>query len=76
MEMSGRLHAPGTLPRAEGALGTHCLGGRVGPRACLDAVVKRKITSPYGDSNPRSSTAMSYNNIPMIFRPGIGSKIT
>jgi len=28
----------------------------MGPRASLDAVVRRKILSPYRDSNPRSSS--------------------
>jgi hypothetical protein len=32
--------------------GTHWIGGWVGPRAGLDAVVKRKIPSPCRDSNP------------------------
>jgi hypothetical protein len=33
--------------------GTHWIGGWVGPRAVLDAV-KRKIPSPYRESNPRT----------------------
>jgi hypothetical protein len=40
---SGRFN-----PR-ERALGTHSIGGWVGPRAGLDAVVKRQILSPYTD---------------------------
>jgi hypothetical protein len=36
----------------ERAPGTHWIGGWVGPRAVLDAVVKRKIPSPCRDSNP------------------------
>jgi hypothetical protein len=32
----------------------HWIGGWVGPRAGLDAVVKRKFPSPYLDSNPWS----------------------
>jgi hypothetical protein len=40
-------------------LGTHRMGGWVGPRAAgLDTVVKRKILSPCWDSNPRSSSAI------------------
>jgi hypothetical protein len=31
----------------------HWIGGWVGPRAVLDAVVKRKIPSPHLESNPR-----------------------
>jgi hypothetical protein len=45
MEVSGQLHAPVALPPRERALGTHWIGGWVGPRAVLDAVVKRKIPS-------------------------------
>jgi hypothetical protein len=32
----------------------HWIGGWVGPRAVLDAVVKRKIPSPSQESNPRT----------------------
>jgi hypothetical protein len=42
MGVSGQLHAPDT----------HWIGGWVGPRAVLDAVVKRKIPSPRRESNP------------------------
>jgi hypothetical protein len=34
--------------------GTLWIGGRVGPRAVLDAVVERKIPSPHRESNPRT----------------------
>jgi hypothetical protein len=34
--------------------GTHWIGGWVGPRAILNAVVKRKIPSPHRESNPRT----------------------
>jgi hypothetical protein len=34
--------------------GTHWIGGWVGPRAVLDAVVKRKIPSPRREPNPRT----------------------
>jgi hypothetical protein len=43
MEVSGQLHAPAALTPRERAPGTHWIGGWVGPRAVLDAVVKRKI---------------------------------
>jgi hypothetical protein len=39
----------------EGAPGTHWIGGWVGPRSVLDAVVKRKIPSPRRESNPRTA---------------------
>jgi hypothetical protein len=38
----------------ERAPGTHWIGSWVGPRAVLDAVVKRKIPSPRRESNPRT----------------------
>jgi hypothetical protein len=44
-------HPSHFTPR-ETAPGTHWIGGWVGPRAGLDAVVKRKIPSPCQDSNP------------------------
>jgi hypothetical protein len=52
MEVSSQLHAPATLPLKERDPGTHWIGGWVGPRAVLDVVVKRKIPSPYQESNP------------------------
>jgi hypothetical protein len=50
MEVSGQLHAPATLPPGR-ALGTHWIGGWVGPRAILDEVVKRKIPSLHQESS-------------------------
>jgi hypothetical protein len=44
----------GRFTPRERAPGTHWRGGWVGPRAGLDAVVKRKIPSPRRESNPRS----------------------
>jgi hypothetical protein len=38
----------------ERAPGTHWIGGWVGPRAVLDAVVKRKTPGPRRESNPRN----------------------
>jgi len=45
MEISGQLQALAGLPPGR-ALGTHWIGGWVGPRAGLNAVEKRKIPSP------------------------------
>jgi hypothetical protein len=45
---------PGRFTSRERAPATHWIGGSVGPRAVLDAVVKRKIPSPHGESNPRT----------------------
>jgi hypothetical protein len=54
MEVSGQLHAPAALPPGKEPPGAHWIGGWVGPRAVLDAVVKRKIPSPHRKSNPRT----------------------
>jgi hypothetical protein len=51
--MSGQLHAPAALPPEKEPPGTHWIGGWVGPRAVLKAVVKRKFPSPRRESNPR-----------------------
>jgi len=45
---------PGRFTTRERAPGTQWKGGWVGPRAVLDAVVKRKIPSLRGKSDPRS----------------------
>jgi hypothetical protein len=45
---------PGRFTPGERAPGTHWIGGWVGRRAVLDAVVKRKIPSPRRESNPRT----------------------
>jgi hypothetical protein len=48
---------PGRFTPRERAPGTHLIGGWMGARAGLDAVVRRKIIpSPYRDSNLRSSS--------------------
>jgi hypothetical protein len=44
---------PGRLTSREREPGTHWIGGWVGPRAVLDAVVKRKIPIPLRESNRR-----------------------
>jgi hypothetical protein len=55
MEVSGQLHAPGRFTPRERDPSAHWIGGWVGPRAVLDAVVKRKIPSPRRESKPRTS---------------------
>jgi hypothetical protein len=53
MEASGQLHAPTALtPGKEPPVPTG-IGGWVGPRAVLNAVVKRKIPNLRRESNPR-----------------------
>jgi hypothetical protein len=53
MQVSGQLHAPAALPQRK-APDTHSIRGWVGPRAVLDAVVKRKVPSPRQESNSRT----------------------
>jgi hypothetical protein len=43
---------PGRFTPRERAPGTQCIGGWLGPRAVLDAVVKKKIPSFRRESNP------------------------
>jgi len=52
MEVSGQRHAPAALSPRKRAPGTHWIGGWVSPRGGLDAVVKRKIPSPWWDLDP------------------------
>jgi hypothetical protein len=56
----GELSAsrPGRFTPRERAPGTHWIGGWAGPRAVLEAVVKRKIPSPRRESNPLSSVVI------------------
>jgi hypothetical protein len=44
MQVSGHLHTPVASP-----CGTHRIGGCVGPRAGLDAMVRRKSPAPAGN---------------------------
>jgi hypothetical protein len=74
MEVSGQLHTrPGRFTPREWAPGTHWIGSLVGPRAVLDAVVKRKIPSPLWESNPRTPIVQpvrqssSYHRMKCIF---------
>jgi hypothetical protein len=54
MEAGCQLHAAAALQAVERTTGTHWIGGWVGTRAVLDAVVKRKIPSSRRESNPRA----------------------
>jgi hypothetical protein len=54
MVVSGQLHAPAAVPHRERAPGTQWIGGWMGPRAVLDAVVKGKIPNPRRESNSRT----------------------
>jgi len=64
MEVSGLLHAPAALSPGNDPPAVHWLGGWVDPRADLDAVVRRKIPSPRGESNSRTElTTNSKRNV-------------
>jgi hypothetical protein len=54
MEVRGQVHAPAALPPRERSPGTHWIGGWVGPSAFLDAMVRRKTSSPCRESSPRT----------------------
>jgi hypothetical protein len=57
MEVSGQLHATSHFTPRERAPGTHWIGDwGGGPRAVLDAEVKRKIRIPRWESNPTTPT--------------------
>jgi hypothetical protein len=58
MEVSGQPYAPAALPPGK-AVGTHWIGGWVGPTAVPDTVVKGKIPSPRRESNPRNLIVQS-----------------
>jgi len=51
-----QLHDPAALLPGNDPPGIHWIGGWAGPRAVLDAVVKRKIPDSCRDSNPHSSS--------------------
>jgi len=53
MEVSGQYHNQGCFTTWE-RTGAHWIGGRVGPRAGLDMVVKRKdpFSAPVGSGTP------------------------
>jgi hypothetical protein len=61
---------PGSFTPGETALGTLWIGGWVGPRASLNAVEKRKISSPYRESNlgrPGRSIVSTFTELPWLF---------
>jgi hypothetical protein len=71
MEVSGVSFTPWPLYPRERAPGSHLIGGFVGPRAGLDAAVRRKIPNPSRDSNPGSSnsylSAVPHNVLLLMF---------
>jgi hypothetical protein len=63
MEVSGQLHAPCRFTPKERAPGTHWIGDWVGPRAVLDAVVKRKFPPRIELQNPDRPAC----SVPVLF---------
>jgi len=51
MEVTGQLHAPSRFTPRKRAPGNDWMGGWEGPRAVLDAVMKRKIPVTAGNPN-------------------------
>jgi hypothetical protein len=68
MEVSVQLHAPAALPAGKEPLVTHWIGGWVGPRAVLDAMMKRKIPIPRRESNPRTPIIQSVVVVKIILK--------
>jgi hypothetical protein len=62
MKVSDQLHDPAALSHRERAPGTHWIGGWGGPRAGLDAVV-RKIPSLRRESNDRTPIVQPVPNV-------------
>jgi hypothetical protein len=58
MEVNGEIHVLVVLLPEESP-GAHWVGGWVGPRTGLDAMEKRKIFCPCGESIPDSSVVQS-----------------
>jgi hypothetical protein len=56
MGVSGQHHTPVALKPGERTPSTHWIGGRVGPRAGLDAWARRKILCPCWGLNPGRPT--------------------
>jgi hypothetical protein len=56
---------PGLFTTMERPPGTHWIGRWVGPRPVLDAV-KRKISSPRRESNPRTPIVQHYTKLPRL----------
>jgi hypothetical protein len=73
MDVIGQLHAPATLPPGKEHLISHWIGGWVGLRPRLDALVKRKTPSYCQDSNPRSSSLYP-SAIPMGYPEDVNPK--
>jgi len=51
MDLSGQLHALVALPPGKSDIGTHWIGGWVGPTVGLNSVANRNISCPCRKSN-------------------------
>jgi hypothetical protein len=56
---------PGRFTPRERAPGTHWIGGWVGPRTVLEAVVKRKIPSPPPGIEPCNPDGLAHSIVPI-----------
>jgi len=66
MKVSGQLHTPAALP--QGKSPWYPLDRRLGgPRTGLDVVVRRKIPSPYTDTNPDHPACSPAHNYPKMW---------
>jgi len=76
MEVSGQLHAPAALHPRKEASRTHWIGGWVGPRAILDAAVKRKFPSPRENGNLEPRTLRLYEtNLTNLYQLKLGMQM-
>jgi hypothetical protein len=76
MEVSGQLHAAGRFTSSEKAPGTHSIGGWVGPRAVLDAVVKSQKHCYRYNNNTNNNNNNIFGTLmcsPQVFNYSINS---
>lgn len=65
MEMSGQLRAPAALPLVR-SLGTHCIDGWAGSKACRHALDKISISCTYRESNHNSSGCPAFSIVTIL----------
>jgi hypothetical protein len=64
LALDGQFHAPGPFSSRETVLGTHCIESWVEPKACPDAIGKRKISCP--TKNETSTSQFSTHSLVTI----------
>jgi hypothetical protein len=77
MEKSGQLHASDAFTPKETAPGTHCIGGRMGPRAGLDATENKEISCYCWESNSSCSAIqpIAHNSLVSILAQNFKNNI-